>query len=185
MGKHNTNWEKVFKDCAKLISESSAGNEPIVTAAKLYQELIKYYQKSENPITVNEKAFRYNLRKKLNLKEGERIQNGTLYLLTGQYYKMSVQNLAGFLKLQPLDESAGENFLFLRLNSNQKSTKSNQLSDNLKILNTTAKQIKEKFPKEAVFVSYDRDTIVILCHSSKDKKVISDYLSEKIEIGEE
>lgn len=169
------NWDEIFRDAADILARSLAEKKvPISKASQLYAALEKQYR-SEKQNFPEAVTFRKRLHRQLNIDESQRIYKTTLYQLIGQYQKMTLPALAEYLtpSMQPVN--CNDCYLFYRINREERT-----IADNRKLLYATAKVMKEHFKQRILFLSYDDDTIVILCADSDAKNQISAYIQKSL-----
>lgn len=171
-------WEEIFKDSARLLSESLANEKkPISKVSELYKALEKDYKNKGKPEREipGEVSFRRKLHKKLNIAYEQRIYKSALYQLIGKYYNMTIPALAQHLTMTPVDSHDNLCYLFLRVQKGKRS-----ISENKKILYATCKQLKIAFPDEIMFLSYDDDTIVMMCPNKEARKKVKTNIEKYI-----
>ncbi len=151
------------------------GKEPISNASDLYRRLGKAW-KEEYPDEPFPQAvtFRCKLRKKMNLNENERICKSNLYRMFEIYDHIAIPALAKHLKLSPTASSDKICYLFIEISNARKE----EFHNHRKLLRSVSSKLKKKFPTKILFISYDDDTIVILCPNAKARDSLSKYLTK-------
>lgn len=144
------NWDRVMKRCVRLIIKSHNNDTPIKSCSELHKQYILAYDK------INEHTFRYHIRQILGLEKGQSINSENLLMLAGMYNSVSLNMLAKDVRVKYSGKIDGSNFVFLKLKSNHEP----------KFLYSISTKLKEKYKNSILFISYDNDTLVILC---KDK----------------
>lgn len=170
------NWKEIWILCSKILARYSVeGKVPISNASDLYRRLSKTW-KEEYPDEQlpKEVTFRSKLRKKLKLKENERICKSDLYRMFEIYDHVAIPALAKHLKLSPTDSLDKTCYLFIEISNARKE----EFHKHRKFLHSVSTKLKKKFPTKILFISYDDDTIVILCPNTNARDSLSRYLDK-------
>ncbi len=170
------NWKDIWIFCSKILARYSVeGKDPISNASDLYRRLGKAW-KEEYPDEQlpQEVTFRSKLRKKLNLKENERICKSDLYRMFEIYDHVAIPALAKHLKLSPTDSSDEICYLFIEISNARRE----EFHKHRKLLRSVSSKLKNKFPTKILFTSYDDDTIVIVCRNADARDSLSEYLTK-------
>lgn len=174
-------WEEIFEYCADILSKSLAANvNPISKVSELYKEFRRCYQNEgrRNEIP-KEVTFRKKLHSQLNIPNEQRIYKSTLYQLIGKYQEMTIPALAGYLTTPYDNTNNYSSYLFYRINKGNRT-----ISENKRILYATANQLKSHFKGKIIFLSYDDDTIVIMCSDNDAKETIKSCIEKYISASE-
>lgn len=163
-------WNELFQMSADILSRSiAAESKPISRASELYKALEKEYRKNypddDFPKAV---TYRKKLHQILNIPYEQRIYKTNLYQLIGKYKNMAIQSLASYLTMP--DESVLDKqcYLFYRVIRDSRT-----IIENRKLLYSIALGFKQTFGKRILFISYDDDTIVMICSNQEARNFIS------------
>lgn len=165
-------WDEVMKNSAHVMAQCLTKGEYISTITDLHKKLESYY-KSIGKTAPGPSTYRQNVSKRLN---SEVSIKTALYQLAGMYEKMTLQMLAEGITVST-DETADKcNWLFVRLKKSAV-----DYVNMRKHLYFFSHELKKKFSKDIVFISFDNDTIVILCKDNNSrKKLLNFFTTEKI-----
>lgn len=166
-------WDSIVKDSAEIITKSILQeNDTITTLNILYTSLEKLYQKKDKKLpTYN--TFRQKMHKVLNVARNQKNVKSALYQLAGKYDKMTLNMLAENIYLSSESSANGCNWLFIRLKRHDSDFINTQ-----KHLYYLSQKLKKKFTQEIIFISFDTDTIVVMCSDSNAKNMIFSYLNK-------
>lgn len=170
MNTDHFDWEMIFKDAARILSESlSEPHNNITKASELYQKLKLEYEKLSNPVPT-QNTFTKKLHTYLHMDNHQRIYKTSIYQLIGVYYPQSIKPMAQNFKII---SAVPDNmtYLFLQLDD-----KNNKTADNLKILYEMVYKLKSKFINDILFISYDSTTIVIICKNQSSREKIQTFI---------
>lgn len=163
-------WEMIFKDAAKILSESLSDPKNTITkVSELYQKLKSEYEKLLKPIPT-QNTFTKKIHAYLHLNNKQRIYKTSIYQLIGVYYPQSIKPMANNFKII---SAVPDNmtYLFIQLDDEGRKT-----ADKLKILYEMVYKLKSKFNKDILFISYDSTTIVIICKDQTSKEKIHNFI---------
>lgn len=179
MSRPELDWKKIEEDCAKIMVNAISKNKDIPKSlSSLYAQLKEKYD-NEGKKCPTKGTFRQKMRKKLGLYGTRKNKvDAALYRLAGAYDKMKLEMLTDNTQISYESYADQSRWLFVRLNKEPKI----KYAETQKHLYALSCQLKEKFSQEIIFISYDRDTLVILCRDNKArKKVAKNFDSEWIE----
>lgn len=168
------NWDDIVKDSTKIISKSILkGNNEITTLKTLYTALETTYQKKSKEIPTYS-TYRQKMHKILHIKHNQKNVKNELYQLAGKYEKMTLDVLAENICLSSKAAANDCNWLFIRLKRHDSDFINTQ-----KHLYYLSQELKKKFTQEIIFISFDTDTIVVMCSGSNAKNMIFSYLNKR------
>lgn len=180
MGKSDKKWSKIYKECAIIINECAAQQSGIKTIKELHNKLKEKYLllRSSNDWELPPyDTFRQKLRKHLELTSRSADVSAALYRFARAYSKMTVKMLSDNVRISSDSVDTDCHWIIIRLDRSVN-------EDDDWFLNTQrhlyhlSQALKDKFTKEIFFISFDRDTLVILCSNSDAKKKIKEYFNE-------
>ncbi len=166
-------WENVFADSAKILVTSLFDtHSQILKAATLYEALYAtYLQENKAEHLPNQITYLRKLHKKLNVPYEQRIGGGTLYRLIGMYPNASVTALAEYLQKLPSSPKDVPCYLFLTMEKC-----SHTSSENPEMLSDLCLQLRHKLPEEYQVLSWEDDTIVMICPNPNARKAVRKFL---------
>lgn len=170
MNTDHFDWEIIFKDAARILSESLSDSKNNITkVSELYQKLKAEYKKLSKPLPA-QNTFTKKIHAYLHPDDKQRIYKTSIYQLIGAYYPQSIEPMAqNFKIISALPDNM--TYLFLRLDD-----KGGKTADNLKILYEMVYKLKNKFSEDILFISYDITTIVIICKDQTSKDKIHNFI---------
>lgn len=132
----------------------------------MYQFFEKWYTEREKKVP-EQRHFIRKMREGLGVENGKKIQP-YLYAFVGKYDKMSLELLAEGTTLSMVSNAS---WLFVRLRSKISSTADKKNAHFYYL----SRKLKEKFPQDILFLSFDVDTLVILCKDEKSKNRVQSH----------
>ena len=162
-------WEDIISCTVQLITELiKKGEEVPKKFPELYKKFAKEYSRNDKRVPPKETFIRV-IRNKLQIANNKILIQADLYRLTGMYKKMTLDLLADGTNIS---SSNNASWLFVRLQSCNIPT--NDRNSYFYYLST---KLKEKFKSDIIFISFDIDTIVILCADDDAKKRVQSYFN--------
>lgn len=163
-----------------MVNAISKNKDIPKSLSALYAQLKEKYD-NEGEKCPTKGTFRQKMCKKLGLYGTRKDKvDAALYRLAGAYDKMKLEMLTDNTQISYESYADQSRWLFVRLNKDPK-IKYAETQKHLYALSYQLKQEK-KLQQEIIFISYDRDTLVILCRDNKArKKVAKIFDSEWIE----
>ena len=177
MNTDHYDWDEIFKYCADILSKSLAVDiNPISKVSELYKEFRRcYWNEGRRNEIPQEVTFQKKLHSQLKISYKQRIYKSMLYQLVGKYQEMTIPALANYLTTPYDNANDNSSYLFYRIKRGERT-----ISENKRILYATANQLKQHFKGKIIFLSYDDDTIVIMCSDNNAKKIIRNYINKCI-----
>lgn len=173
MGNQKFDWETIMRDSATVMAECIVRNISISTIPQLYERLkVKY--KKENKIIPQQNTYRQELHKRLNLQHNQRMVKSALYQLAGAYDRLSLEMLADRATVVSAANVSNSCWLFIRLTA----VTDIGYTDRQKHLYHLSHKLKEQFRAEIQFISFDTDTLVILCNDNNASQAIASYINQ-------
>lgn len=166
-------WEKILKDSAHVMAQCIKNGKYISNIIELYYEMESYYKKKGKAYPCLN-TYRQNIGKMLNSSEKGISVKTALYQLAAKYDEMTLSMLAESIAVAT-DETADNCYwLFIRLKKYEYDYVHVQ-----KHLYFLSHELKKKFSNEIVFISYDIDTLVIMCSNAKARKRLFNFFTSK------
>ena len=139
-------------DCADLITvQIRDGKNVPETFPQLYQLFEKWYTEREKKVP-EQRHFIRKMREELGVESGKKKIQPYLYAFVGKYDKMSLELLAEGTTLSRVSNAS---WLFVRLRSKISSTTDKKNAHFYYL----SRKLKEKFPQDILFLSFDVDVI--------------------------
>lgn len=166
-------WEQIIRDSAEVMALSIAkGNDIPKQLSDLFEKLKDKY-KSERKAIPPFNTYRQVIRKKLNIPKRKKIIRQELCRFAGKYNIMSLQLLSENITVYTNIISDQAAWLFIRLKETNIS-----VEDRNSHFYYLAQELKKKFSSEILFVSFDIDTLVVLCNNRSSRKKIVLYFEK-------
>lgn len=175
MSNSKFNWDEIMADCADIIARSiSSGKKIPSTLPELYKLLSERYSDEGKKLPV-QNTFRQIMHGKLNIGHNQKNVQSAFYRLAGKYDKMTLQMLSDNIVISTDTVADAAAWLFIRLKN--KKIPANEKNAHLYYL---SHKMKEKFDREIIFISFDTDTLVIMCTGNDSRKKILSYFSNTL-----
>ena len=170
-------WERIIRDMTDIIAGRIAAGKKPPTITSLYKQLSKQYKVSGQPFPVKSEIFTRKIHQYLGLDKNSKNYEPYFYRLAGQYSSMTLDSLATGLSVSSVSADSS-NWIFIRLKSLIADSKAiNSYSVVQRHLYLLSQKLKEKFSSEIIFISFDRDTLVILCRDNASNQKVVKYFS--------
>ena len=137
------------------------------TFPQLYQLFQKWYTERGKKVP-EQRHFIRKMREELGVESGKKKIQPYLYAFVGKYDKMSLELLAEGTALSMVSNAS---WLFVRLRSKISGTTDKKNAHFYYL----SRKLKEKFPQDILFLSFDVDTLVILCKNEESKNRIHSH----------
>ncbi len=168
MSNYQYPWEEIFQDCADLITVQIRDSKNVPeTFPQLYQLFEKWYTERGKKVP-EQRHFIRKMREELGVESGKKKIQPYLYAFVGKYDKMSLELLAEGTTLSMVSNAS---WLFVRLRSKISSTTDKKNAHFYYL----SRKLKEKFPQDILFLSFDVDTLVILCKNEESKNRVQSH----------
>lgn len=170
-------WEQIIRDMTVIISDRIAAGKNPPTITTLYHKLSKKYSEQGQPFPTSPEIFTRKVHSCLGLKKNSKNYEPYFYRLAGQYSGMTLDRLATGLSVSTVSADSS-NWIFIRLKSIIADSKAiNSYSVVQKHLYLLSQKLKKKFSSEIIFISFDRDTLVIMCRDNASNQKVVKYFS--------
>ena len=179
MSNEKFDWEMILKDSAEIVASSlNADKNHVLKISNLYKKLEAQYQ-SEGKSVPKFNTYRQFMHRKLNMgKSQENVQNA-LYQLAGTYAKMSLSVLAKNVTVASDNISNDNCWLFIRLKNVLDSNYVQETDINKsKIMYYLSQGLKKKYSNKILFISFDTDTIAIMCADNNAREKLVSYFQK-------
>ena len=179
MKKSDEKWSMIYKECAIIINESAAQQSGVKTIKELHTKLkerVSQIGSTDGWEMPPYDTFRQKLRKHLELTSRSADVSAALYRFAGAYSKMTIDMLSDNVRISSDSVDTDCRWIIIRLDRCVN-------EDDDRFLNTQrhlyhlSQALKDKFTSEILFISFDRDTLVILCSDNDAKDKIKEYFN--------
>jgi hypothetical protein len=143
--------------------------------SELYEKLKKSYEKAHLKVPA-ERVYRDEMHKKLGLRKNQKSIRTALYLHAGKEKEMTLKMLSENISISSSETADHTTWLFIRL----KGIKKFEFKEKLQHFYQISSKLKKKFHREILFLSFDMDTLVLLCASEQARQKILSYFKNSI-----
>ena len=157
------NWNEIVKDSKKIIRDTTKnGNRKLISTMKeLYDRLKFQYEKKGKEIP-RYVLYSEKIRKEFNI-----------YQAVAAHEKISLETLSQNVTISYPTVASQAVWLFIRLKETKETEEKNiSLEDYNSHFYYLSKRLKEQFKDEILFLSFDTDTVVLLCKDDSARKKI-------------
>lgn len=171
-------WDSIIKDMTAIIADRIASGKKPPTIKSIYKILEREYKKQNQPFPDNSQIFTRKIHNYLGLDKNSKNYEPYFYRLAGQYDKMTLDSLATGISVSTASSGSNSSWLFMRINSIIDNGKPINRNENVQMhLYKLSQRLKDKFSEEIIFISFDRDTLVIMCMDNNARQMVADYFS--------
>lgn len=168
------NWNEIVKDSKKIIRDTTKnGNRKLISTMKeLYDRLKFQYEKNgkEVPRYV---LYSEKIRKEFNIDRHKKNIQLELYRAVAAHGKILLKTLSQNITISYPNVASQAVWLFIRLKETKETEEKNiSLEDYNSHFYYLSKRLKEQFKDEILFLSFDTDTVVLLCKDDPARKKI-------------
>lgn len=168
MSNQKYNWNRILQHCADLIVSLVCNQKKVPqTFPQLYRLFQKRYKEQYTEIPA-ERVFIRKMREEMNVEYGKKSIRSYLLKFVGMYGDMSLELLEEGTVLSEMSDAF---WLFIQMKRKDKRTVS-EINSHFYHL---SRNLKKQFPQEIVFISFDTDTLVILCRDAEAKKKLQSH----------
>lgn len=171
-------WDSIIKDMAAIIAGRIASGKKPPTINTLYKTLKNNYNKQGKLFPGESAIFTRKIHSYLGLDKNSKNYEPYFYRLAGQYDKMTLDSLATGISVSTANSGSNSSWLFIRINSVINNGKPINSNENVQMhLYKLSQRLKDKFSEEIIFISFDRDTLVIMCMDNNARQTVANYFS--------
>lgn len=168
------NWNEIVKDSKKIIHDTTKnGNRKLISTMKeLYDRLKFQYEKKGKEIP-KYVLYSKKIRKEFNIYHHKKNIQLELYQAVAAHEKISLETLSQNVTISYPTVASQAVWLFIRLKETKETEEKNiSLEDYNSHFYYLSKRLKEQFKDEILFLSFDTDTVVLLCKDDPARKKI-------------
>ena len=168
------NWNEIVKDSKKIIHDTTKnGNRKLISTMKeLYDRLKFQYEKKGKEIP-KYVLYSKKIRKEFNIYHHKKNIQLELYQAVAAHEKISLETLSQNVTISYPTVASQAVWLFIRLKKTKETEEKNiSLEDYNSHFYYLSKRLKEQFKDEILFLSFDTDTVVLLCKDDYARKKI-------------
>ena len=170
MGKQNFEWGDIFEECRTILKKRNK-SKPIKTWMELYNELKKSKDKKKQPCPASD-TFKRHLSDELDLGKYDRLTKDLLYSMLHIDTQETIEDLLHNAQISVTPNLNQNCWLFITLKRED-----NTGTKSIVHLYQLSHKIKTVFSEDVAFISFDIDTIVVLCSSEESKAKIEKYVT--------
>ena len=164
-------WKTIEEESLAILIESHASGTKPMKLSELYAKLKEKYEK-KGKLAPGQNTYRQEMHKRLKIPNNQRATESELYRLAGLYPDMTLEMLACHLDITNAAPEPDDKWLLVRLKRDRKKSSYTSLMQHMYYL---TKKIKEKFGDDILFISFDNNTLVIMCRDLEAKSAIYSY----------
>ena len=165
------NWNEIVEDSKKIIHDTTKnGNRKLISTMKELYDRLKFQYEKKGKEVPRYVLYSEKIRKEFNIDRHKKNIQLELYQAVAAHEKIPLETLSQNITISYPTVASQAVWLFIRL----KDTKQKNIS--LKDYNShfyyLSKRLKEQFKDEILFLSFDTDTVVLLCKDDPARKKI-------------
>lgn len=168
------NWNEIVEDSKKIIHDTTKnGNRKLISTMKeLYDRLKFQYEKKGKEIP-KYVLYSKKIRKEFNIGHHKKNIQLELYQAVAAHGKILLKTLSQNITISYPNVASQAVWLFIRLKETKETEEKNiSLEDYNSHFYYLSKRLKEQFKDEILFLSFDTDTVVLLCKDDPARKEI-------------
>lgn len=156
-----------------MVTMQIAEGKKIPSSFPALHKLLSEKYNAENKIIPKLNTFRQVMHDRLKVSHNQKNISAALYRLAGRYDKMTLAQLTENITLTSGRMAGKSPWIFIRLKGSGVS-----MTDKASHLYLLSRELKKKFEKDILFISFDTDTIVVLCSNVKSMNNILAYFEK-------
>lgn len=168
------NWNEIVEDSKKIIHDTTKnGNRKLISTMKeLYDRLKFQYEKKGKEIP-KYVLYSKKIRKEFNIDRHKKNIQLELYRAVAAHEKIPLETLSQNVTISYPTVASQAVWLFIRLKETKETEEKNISSEDYNShFYYLSKRLKEQFKDEILFLSFDTDTVVLLCKDDPARKEI-------------
>ena len=165
------NWNEIVKDSKKIIHDTTKnGNRKLISTMKELYDRLKFQYEKKGKEVPRYVLYSEKIRKEFNIDRHKKNIQLELYQAVAAHEKIPLETLSQNITISYPTVASQAVWLFIRL----KDTKHMNISliDYYSHFYYLSKRLKEQFKDEILFLSFDTDTVVLLCKDDSARKKI-------------
>ena len=168
------NWNKIVKDSEKIIHDTTKnGNRKLISTIKELYDRLKFQYEKKGKEVPRYVLYSKKIRKEFNIGRHKKNIQLELYQAAAAHEKIPLETLSQNVTISYPKVASQAVWLFIRLKETKETEKKNISSkDYNSHFYYLSKRLKEQFKDEILFLSFDTDTVVLLCKDDSARKKI-------------
>ena len=165
------NWNKIVKDSEKIIHDTTKnGNRKLISTMKELYDRLKFQYEKKGKEVPRYVLYSKKIRKEFNIGRHKKNIQLELYQAAAAHEKIPLETLSQNVTISYPKVASQAVWLFIRLKETEE--KNISLEDYNSHFYYLSKRLKEQFKDEILFLSFDTDTVVLLCKDDSARKKI-------------
>ena len=165
------NWNEIVKDSKKIIHDTTKnGNRKLISTMKELYDRLKFQYEKKGKEVPRYVLYSEKIRKEFNIDRHRKNIQLELYQAVAAHEKIPLETLSQNITISYPTVASQAVWLFIRLKDTKQ--KNISLEDYNSHFYYLSKRLKEQFKDEILFLSFDTDTVVLLCKDDSARKKI-------------
>ena len=168
------NWNEIVKDSKKIIRDTTKnGNRKLISTMKELYDRLKFQYEKKGKEVPRYVLYSKKIRKEFNIDCHKKNIQLELYRAVDAHGKILLKTLSRNVTISYPTVASQAVWLFIRLKETKETEEKNiSLEDYNSHFYYLSKRLKEQFKDEILFLSFDTDTVVLLCKDDPARKEI-------------
>lgn len=168
------NWNEIVKDSKKIIRDTTKnGNRKLISTMKELYDRLKFQYEKKGKEVPRYVLYSEKIRKEFNIDCHKKNIQLELYRAVAAHGKILLKTLSQNITISYPNVASQAVWLFIRLKETKETEEKNiSLEDYNSHFYYLSKRLKEQFKDEILFLSFDTDTVVLLCKDDPARKEI-------------
>ena len=166
------NWNEIVKDSKKIIRDTTKnGNRKLISTMKELYDRLKFQYEKKGKEVPRYVLYSEKIRKEFNIDCHKKNIQLELYRAVAAHGKILLKTLSQNITISYPNVASQAVWLFIRLKETKETEEKNiSLEDYNSHFYYLSKRLKEQFKDEILFLSFDTDTVVLLCKDDSARK---------------
>ena len=168
------NWNEIVKDSKKIIHDTTKnGNRKLISTMKELYDRLKFQYEKKGKEVPRYVLYSEKIRKEFNIDCHKKNIQLELYRAVAAHGKILLKTLSQNITISYPNVASQAVWLFIRLKEAKETEEKNiSLEDYNSYFYYLSKRLKEQFKDEILFLSFDTDTVVLLCKDDSARKIL-------------
>ena len=166
------NWNEIVKDSKKIIHDTTKnGNRKLISTMKELYDRLKFQYEKKGKEVPRYVLYSEKIRKEFNIDCHKKNIQLELYWAVAAHGKILLKTLSQNITISYPNVASQAVWLFIRLKETKETEEKNiSLEDYNSHFYYLSKRLKEQFKDEILFLSFDTDTVALLCKDDPARK---------------
>ena len=171
------NWNEIVKNSKKIIHDTTKnGNRKLISTMKELYDRLKFQYEKKGKEVPRYVLYSEKIRKEFNIDRHKKNIQLELYRAVAAHGKILLKTLSQNITISYPTVASQAVWLFIRLKETKETKETEEKNISLEDYNShfyyLSKRLKEQFKDEILFLSFDTDTVVLLCKDDSARKKI-------------